>query len=55
MTKEEIQEKVDRMAQEVIARMRTAHKKRQAEIQEQIKECQRQAELCRKRLRELTP
>ena len=53
MTKQEIQQTVDKLAQQYIARMRAAHEKQQAEIQEQIEECQRQAELCRKRLRKL--
>lgn len=53
MTREEVQQQVDKLAQEYIARMQAAHAKRQAELQQQIEECERQQELCRKRLREL--
>jgi len=53
MTKQQIQQQVDKLAQKYIARMRAAHEKRQAELQRQIEECERQRELCRKRLREL--
>ena len=53
MTREEIQQQVNKLAQEVLARMRAAHAKRDAELQQQIEECQRQQELARERLREL--
>lgn len=53
MTNKEIQQTVNRMSQQHIDRMRATFKRAQAEIQEQIEECERQAELCRKRLMEL--
>ncbi len=53
MTNQAIQLQVDKLAQEVVDRMRIAHAKRNAELQAQIEECQRQQELARKRLREL--
>ena len=53
MTNKEIQQTVNKMSQQHTDRMRAIYKKAQAEIQEQIEECERQAELCRKRLLEL--
>ncbi len=53
MTNQAIQLQVDKLAQEYINRMRAAHAKRDAELQRQIEECQRQQELARKRLQEL--
>ena len=52
-TLEQIQQEVDALAQQYIDRMRAAHEKRQADLQQQIEECERQKELCSKRLREL--
>ena len=53
LSKQEIQRQVDALAQQYIDRMRVAHIKRQAEIQAQIEECERQKEVCSKRLAEL--
>jgi hypothetical protein len=53
-TLEQIQQEVDALAQQYIDRMRTANEKRQGELQSQIEECERQKELCRKRLHELS-
>ena len=52
-TQKQIQQEVDKLIQQRMDRMRAIHEKAQAEIQEQIEEYQRQAELCRKRLLEL--
>jgi hypothetical protein len=53
-TLEQIQQQVDALAQQYIDRMRAAHEKRQGELQLKIEECERQKELCRKRLLELS-
>ncbi|KKK76855.1 hypothetical protein LCGC14_2859430 [marine sediment metagenome] len=53
MTREEAQQIVDKLAQKYIDQMRAAHTKRTIELAQQIEECQRQQELCAKRLREL--
>jgi len=53
MTRKQIQEQVDALAQQYIDRMRAAHTKRTIELAQQIEECQRQQELCAKRLAEL--
>ena len=53
MTKQAIQRLVDKLAQQYLDRMRAAHLERQADLQRQIEECQRQKELCRMRLQEL--
>ncbi len=52
-TLEQIQQEVDTLAQQYIDRMRAAHLKRQADLQQQIEECERQRELCARRLAEL--
>ena len=53
LSKQEIQQQVDALAQQYIDRMRAAHLKQQADLRQQIEECERQKELCRKRLAEL--
>ncbi|KKM14219.1 hypothetical protein LCGC14_1708360 [marine sediment metagenome] len=50
MTRAEIQQQVDALAQQYLDRLRVAHEKRQAELQAQIDECERQRALIAKRL-----
>ena len=53
MTNQAIQQQVDNLAQEAVDQLRIAYAQRDAELNTQIEECERQIGLCHKRLLEL--